>query len=115
MTCCSAGGRWQVGDLPHLDAPRGCGRANLTEEVFSMNWRSARWLMCGCLLAAAGGRAQPQAAEPIGLFAGHTDVGAVLHAGSVVYDAAKRSYIISGSGENVWATADAFQFVWKKM
>jgi hypothetical protein len=71
--------------------------------------------MGGCLLAAAGGRAQPQAAEPIGLFAGHTDVGAVLHAGSVVYDAAKRSYIISGSGENVWATADAFQFVWKKM
>jgi hypothetical protein len=32
-----------------------------------------------------------------------------------VYDAAKRSYTISGSGENVWAAADAFQFVWKKM
>ena len=80
-----------------------------------MNWRSARWLMCGCLLAAAGGRAQAQAAQPIGLFADHSDVGTVLHPGSVVYDAAKRSYIISGSGENVWATADAFQFVWKKM
>ena len=71
--------------------------------------------MCGCLLAAAGGRAQPQTAEPIGLFADHTDVGAVLHPGTVVYDAAKHSYTISGSGENVWATADAFQFVWKKM
>jgi Tol biopolymer transport system component len=58
---------------------------------------------------------QAQAAEPIGLFADHTDVGTVLHPGSVVYDAAKRSYTISGSGENVWATADAFQFVWKKM
>jgi len=33
----------------------------------------------------------------------------------VVYDAARRSYTVSGSGENVWATADAFQFVWKKM
>jgi len=56
-----------------------------------------------------------RAAEPIGLFADHSDVGAVLHPGSVVYDAAKRSYSISGSGENVWAAADAFQFVWKKM
>jgi Tol biopolymer transport system component len=64
----------------------------------------------------AGGRAWAQAAaEPIGLFAEHTDVGTVLHAGSVVYDAAKHSYTISGSGENVWAAADAFQFVWKKM
>ncbi|MGA2039598.1 MAG: hypothetical protein ABSH42_10010 [Bryobacteraceae bacterium] len=80
-----------------------------------MNWRSARWAMCGCLLTATGGRAQAQAAEPIGLFTDHTDVGTVLHPGSVVYDAAKRSYTISGSGENVWATADAFQFVWKKM
>jgi Tol biopolymer transport system component len=56
-----------------------------------------------------------RAAEPVGLFADHSDVGTVLHPGSVVYDAAKRSYTISGSGENVWATADAFQFVWKKM
>ena len=80
-----------------------------------MNWRSARWAMCGCLLTATGGRAQAQAAEPIGLFTDHTDVGTVLHPGSVVYDAAKRSYTISGSGENVWAAADAFQFVWKKM
>ena len=34
--------------------------------------------------------------------------------GAVEYDAAKRTYTISGSGENMWATADAFQFVWKK-
>ncbi|MGB7760452.1 MAG: hypothetical protein WBL61_11515 [Bryobacteraceae bacterium] len=77
-----------------------------------MNWRSVRWLVCGCLPLAAG---LAQAAEPIGLFAEHGDVGTVLHPGSVVYDAGRRSYTISGSGENVWATADAFQFVWKKM
>jgi hypothetical protein len=75
-----------------------------------------RWLMCGCLLMAVGGRAWAQAVPvPIGLFAEHADVGTVLHPGSVVYDAAKHSYTIRGSGENVWATADAFQFVWKKM
>jgi TolB protein len=82
-----------------------------------MDWRIGRWLMCGCLLVEASvDHAWAQAAaEPIGLFAEHADVGTVLHPGSAVYDAAKHSYTISGSGENVWATADAFQFVWKKM
>jgi hypothetical protein len=42
-------------------------------------------------------------------------VGTVLHQGSVDYDAARKSYTISGSGENMWSTTDAFQFVWKKM
>jgi hypothetical protein len=51
----------------------------------------------------------------VGIFEGHGDVGAVLHAGSVEYDASKHTYTISGSGENMWASADAFQFVWKKM
>ena len=82
-----------------------------------MDRRIVQWLMYGCLLmAAAGGRALAQAAaEPIGIFAGHSDIGTVLHPGSVVYHAARGSYTISGSGENVWAAADAFQFVWKKM
>jgi TolB protein len=60
--------------------------------------------------------AQPPATHAqTGMFEGHGDVGAVLHPGSVEYDAAKHTYRIAGSGENLWATADAFQFVWKKM
>ena len=54
-------------------------------------------------------------AAPVGIFASHGDVGTVLHEGSVEYDAAKRSYTIAGSGENMWSASDAFQFVWKKM
>jgi len=50
-----------------------------------------------------------------GLFENHNDVGAVLHAGSVSYDDAKRTYTVTGSGENMWFATDAFQFVWKKM
>ncbi len=53
--------------------------------------------------------------EPVGIFEGHGDVGTVLHSGSVNYDAAKQSYTLAGSGENMWFTADAFQFVWKKV
>ena len=39
----------------------------------------------------------------------------MLHPGSVAYDAAKKTYTITGSGENMWSTTDAFQFAWKKM
>lgn len=53
--------------------------------------------------------------ETTGIFDGHGDVGTVLHPGSVNYDAAKQSYTLAGSGENMWFTADAFQFVWKKV
>jgi TolB protein len=58
---------------------------------------------------------QSAAQSKIGVFENHSDVGTVLHAGSVEYDAAKSAYTISGSGENMWSVADAFQFVWKKM
>jgi TolB protein len=54
-------------------------------------------------------------AGALGIFEGHSDVGSVLHAGSVEYDAAKRTYTVAGSGENMWFAADAFQFVWKKV
>ena len=50
-----------------------------------------------------------------GIFEGRGDIGTVLHAGSVEYAAAKRSYTIAGSGENMWFGSDAFQFAWKKV
>lgn len=56
-----------------------------------------------------------QKANMSGIFQDHSDVGTVLHPGSVAYDSATKSYTISGSGENMWFTADAFQFVWKKV
>jgi Tol biopolymer transport system component len=51
----------------------------------------------------------------VGDFAAQTDVGTVLHAGSAHYDAAAQTYVVTGSGANIWANADAFHFVWKKM
>jgi len=52
---------------------------------------------------------------PLGLFESHTDVGEVLRAGTVTRDVAAGTYTISGGGDNMWAAADAFHFVWKKM
>jgi TolB protein len=76
-----------------------------------------RWgLICGSLLSCTTpNRLSAQTASaPVGSFEGHADVGAVLHAGSVEYDASKRTYLVSGSGENMWSATDAFQFAWKK-
>jgi len=55
------------------------------------------------------------AGSAVGIFEGHGDVGKVLHAGAVEYDAAKQTYTIAASGENIWFDKDAFQYVWKKM
>ena len=93
-------------------------------EDFPVGRMKNVWLMAlACVFvlgfaARKGAWPQPEnvtAETPIGLFEGHGDVGAVPHAGSVEYDAGKRSYTISGSGENMWLATDGFQFVWKKV
>jgi TolB protein len=72
--------------------------------------------LMACALSLNAGSAQAQSAPaPVGIFEDHVDVGTVLHAGSVDYDGTKHRYTISGSGENMWSTTDAFQFAWKKM
>jgi len=66
------------------------------------------------LISLSWGQAYGQSSA-VGVFESHNDVGTVLHPGAVDFDAAKKTYTISGSGENMWFAADAFQFVWKKM
>jgi TolB protein len=56
-----------------------------------------------------------RAQNSIGIFENHSDVGTVLHAGTATYDAAKKTYTLTGSGENMWTTHDEFQFAWKKV
>jgi TolB protein len=58
--------------------------------------------------------AQPSP-TPVGDFAGHADIGTVLHGGSAAYDPATRTYTLAGAGENVWGAADAFHFAWTKL
>jgi TolB protein len=66
------------------------------------------------LACAAPLRSRAQDAS-VGTFEGHADVGTVLHPGSTEYDAAKKTYTLTGSGENMWFSHDHFQFAWKKM
>src|SRR5579863_10440644 len=55
--------------------------------------------------------AQP---HPTGIFTDHTDIGTLLHPGSASYDATTTTYTLTGSGANMWAAEDDFQFAWKK-
>jgi len=58
---------------------------------------------------------QAQTGTPIGVFDGHNDIGVILHPGSAAFDAATKTYTLTGSGDNMWAAEDDFQFVWKKV
>src|SRR5260370_20240541 len=44
-----------------------------------------------------------------------SEVVTVDHASSVEYDSSKQGDTVTGSGENMWSAADAFQFAWKKV
>jgi TolB protein len=85
-----------------------------------MNAKRFTWLfVLACtlpLLSAARRTSGAQGStSPIGIFESHQDVGNVLHAGSVEYNASTKTYSVSGAGENMRFTADAFQFVWKRV
>src|SRR5688500_8002055 len=62
-----------------------------------------------CALAPAGW------AQNFGLFEGGIDVGKLSRPGSVKFSNQENRYEISGGGSNMWFSADAFYFVWKKI
>jgi TolB protein len=81
-----------------------------------MSTRRTLWLMALVCSFSGGLPSMAQTASPsLGVFESHSDIGTVLHPGSVEYDNSKRTYAVTGSGENMWSVADAFQFVWKKV
>lgn len=70
------------------------------------------WL--ACFLPPTAWAADASAGSP-GQFMASRDIGAVSHAGRVVFDPATGRYQISGGGANMWGTNDAFHFVWKPL
>ncbi|MGH9846108.1 MAG: hypothetical protein ACREEM_45990, partial [Blastocatellia bacterium] len=71
-------------------------------------------LLCGGWWL-TGASIPSQTAYKYGLFEDSRDIGAVQKPGAVEYDAATKSYTVAGGGENMWATTDAFHFVWRRM
>lgn len=75
-----------------------------------IRFRSA--LLLSLLMGAGVNAQQPQ---PVGMFDGQGDIGAVLHPGAAEFDTATKTYTLGGSGENMWLAKDEFFFVWKKI
>jgi TolB protein len=93
-----------------------CGLEGVV-SVFNGKLEFSVWLSgIVLILCSTTGSARAQTTSlPLGLFQNHGDVGTVLRAGSAQFDAAHLTYTLSGSGENMWFTADAFQFAWKQV
>ena len=53
--------------------------------------------------------------SPVGIFDAHTEVGRVGHSGSLSYDPQRQTYVVAGSGQNMWNDRDDFHFVWKRL
>ena len=68
-------------------------------------------LSLSILLPAASTSSQEKA---LGLFEKQGDIGAVGKPGSVEYNAAQKSYLVTGGGETMWFSNDAFHFIWKQ-
>ena len=60
--------------------------------------------VCGDVLSAQG---------PVGVFTAHADVGRAR--GSASYDPKQQTYLVAGSGQNMWGSRDDFHFVWKRI
>ncbi|HWN96823.1 MAG TPA: hypothetical protein VNT99_17475, partial [Methylomirabilota bacterium] len=74
----------------------------------NMHARSSLLALALCVGATSGEGA-------LGIFEDHADIGATRRAGSAEYHAATQAYTVSGGGENMWFTNDAFHFVWKRV
>ncbi|HEV2135202.1 MAG TPA: hypothetical protein VGR47_13290 [Terracidiphilus sp.] len=58
--------------------------------------------------------AQP-ATQSLGIFDSQSDVGSVTPPGAASFDPATGVYTVRSAGANLWARADAYHFVWKKV
>src|SRR5712691_12969040 len=65
------------------------------------------------VLSAAVSAAVAGARRPIGIFTTQTNVGRATGAAS--YDPQQQTYVIAGSGQNMWGSRDDFHFVWKRI
>ena len=52
---------------------------------------------------------------PIGIFEAQTDIGRARGSRPALYEPQLQTYLVAGSGQNMWGDRDDFHFVWKRM
>jgi hypothetical protein len=70
-------------------------------------------IAAGCLVVSAF--AAFAQSGSLGVFTNSGDGGDPAHKGSTEFNAASGVYRITGTGANIWAAQDQFQFVWREM
>jgi hypothetical protein len=81
-----------------------------------MRWLSISLVRLGVVTALVCAHAHTASAQQsVGEFTAHGDVGRVTRPGSASYDSTTGVYQLAGSGANIWAARDAFQYAWRKM
>ena len=78
-----------------------------------MNYFAKYFIYLNIIIFLKGGCAYSRNPS-LGLFAKNIDIGSVRKSGHVKYDAAQKSYLIAGGGENMWFNNDTFHFLWKR-
>ncbi len=53
--------------------------------------------------------------DTLGLFTDHMDIGNPKNKGNAQYDKVTHTYILTGSGYNIWFNRDEFQYLFKKI
>jgi regulation of enolase protein 1 (concanavalin A-like superfamily) len=54
------------------------------------------------------------AQNPVGFFENHADIGKVLQPGTATFDKTNQTYVLTGSGENIWFKKDELHFLYRK-
>src|SRR6516165_10458642 len=99
--------------------PNCVGRREMTHKqnrAGNTAWKKLLALAAYALFVLSGRGGQSiNGQAPVGAFAGQSDVGITPKAGSASFDDARHEYSITGGGENMWGTQDAFHFVWRRV
>ena len=67
------------------------------------------------VMATGGVSGDVPVGEPIGVFEGSTDIGLTGLPGAVSYDDETETYLVNGSGSNMWSDHDDFYLVWRRL
>ncbi len=73
------------------------------------------WRLLAVVILFMSAKLASAASTDLGIFSHQRDIGNVARSGSVNFDPARGEYLIAGGGGNMWATADAFHFVWTRI
>jgi TolB protein len=84
-------------------------------EIVSQHPRLIPALFCALAMGAASAAGAEDQPSPVGVFDAHADVGAVGIPGGVAFDKDSQEYLMSASGDDMWADHDEYQFAWRKV